>query len=43
MDRADVTEVGSQHGDARIDVAALAVRVDEGVYRENMTVMWNST
>jgi hypothetical protein len=34
--------MGGQHRDALIDVAALAVRVDEGADREGVTVMENS-
>jgi hypothetical protein len=34
--------MGGQHRDALIDVAALAVRVDEGADREGMSLMGNS-
>jgi hypothetical protein len=34
--------MGGQHRDALIDVAALAVRVDEGADREGVAVMGNS-
>jgi len=43
VDRADVTEMGGQYGDAGVDVPALPVRVDERIYREAVAVMWNST
>jgi hypothetical protein len=35
--------MGGQRGDAGVDVPALAVRVDEGVHRESVAIMWNST
>ncbi len=40
--RDDVPEMGGQHRDALIDVAALAVRVDEGADREGMPEIMQS-
>jgi hypothetical protein len=43
MGRRDMPEMSGKDRDAGIDVAALAVRVDERGDRKGMTVMWNST
>ena len=42
MGRRDMPEMCGKDRDAGVDVAALAVRVDEGADREGMAIMRNS-